>query len=342
MAHTPGIAASSDANNKISAQLQDISSEKSWGDRYKQHTFSSGTYIGINYFINASLSTAITYLVERKYDPKIQEKTRKWGESLANTLGGSSATWSNRLFGVSRGFLITTGGTALVPVIKGLEDHRQSIQFRIGHALDTIQEILGMGNSASKRNIAEYARIKQMLKSGDTSSFNANDLNRLQKQHHLHVNEPGNVHFNEQKLPWLKVIAARITAYMVALPVNSYILHGSKNVPNKWFNYQHYEDLASPKIDKGILGWLPGVKGMVPDERLKVGRIFFNEMLSTVSSSVTHKFVQGKMHKQAQFDGEDANPMPAQAARKQKIADGVKDFRTRESLKPSEPGVALS
>jgi len=298
------------------------SGEQSWGDKYKKFWFNKGTYVGINYFINALISTVVTYVVENKYAKNINQFCSKFGKFEKNA------------FGVSRTFLITSGGNSLVFALKGLEDHRQRLEFGIGHMLDKLQETLGRGNSASKQNIADYGKIKAALKSGQPLDATDAEKARWHHQYRLQTDESGKASFQEHKLSWSKAFLSRAGAFASALVLNAGIIGSLKKLPeSNPVNYNTFtKNKASPWITKFILN--PIGLGKRLDAPSAFSEIMFNEAVSTLSSSIPHRLIQNRLHKDLPDDGwaqDQASGAETNSAIQKIVAGGPRDRLARDS-----------
>ncbi len=311
------------------------SGEKSWGDKYKKFAFNKVTYVGINYFVNAIGSAALTYAT----DTKFRDNFLKLSETLANkfaTHPHGVEKLSGGIFRGIRGFFLTLVGTLLVPIIKGLEDHRKSIEFRFGHMLDVIQEGLGRGNDATRQNMQEYDKIRLEMKSHGSVQFTEEEKHRIWEKHKLEITDRSkSFAFRERKLPWTKVLLARLVGWTAA-NATAFGLGLTDNNNNPMLRYKYHEEKLAPKIGS-VLSKIPGFKKVFSDTNL-FGKLLLQDAIMTVSSSTTHAIVQGKLHnaKHADDDEELTSAPSKSDAHKKILADGPRDFRARTEKTAAE------
>jgi hypothetical protein len=147
------------------ASAPDTNDEKSWGDKYKHKALGLIRNVGINYIVNAGIATLGTYALFKS--PKANGFLQKGIDKIAD---GAISMGAHKELGNFLGeFLVRTqlllcGGHILLPPLKSIHDHRKHLEFEVGHKLDVLQETFGRGNAATKRNIAEYSYIKDMLR----------------------------------------------------------------------------------------------------------------------------------------------------------------------------------
>lgn len=255
--------------------------EASWGDRWKHSMFKLGTYTGINYFINTLLSVAIAYYVERRGDKYLNAIAGFAGKGMAK-FGFSEARQTEAFKSSTKGITLTMGGTILVPVIKGLEDHRNALEFRIGHGLDVLQDKLGKGNKATQENLAEYHAIKTAVKTGKpVEGLSDEAMQLIGKQHGLNVDCDKKLSFKEQKDPWSIYIIARAAAWAAA---------GSTNYTLDFLGLKAGLAATKGTVTKGISKIFPPYKRLAAPDDFSANIV--NDAILTVSSSVTQPFVQ--------------------------------------------------
>lgn len=335
MAHSQDMQNSSTRNGNNILPENDYA--RSWGDRLKKAVFNKELYFGINYLLNAAISTVVTYIVEHRWQANINQFCDAQFGFMS-----SYAKWT------SRTFLITSGGNVLVPVIKKFEDHRQGLQFGIGHQLDRLQQALGKGNNASRRNIADYHKIKTVLRAGNDAGITDEEKSRWKEKYRLQMDN-GRPHFKEHILPWSKAWFSRLGAWTTAWIFNAGVLGSLDRLPaDHTFNYKRFaRSTAAPWVNRTILQRV-GL-GRLFDDPEHFAEIMFNESISTLSSSIPHRFIQGALHNEKKHAGQEkvqqhaptTGRTPAELARRAKVADGQTDFRTREAEKTSETGMSL-
>lgn len=255
--------------------------EASWGDRWKHSMFKLGTYTGLNYFVNTLASVTIAYHMERRGEKYLQAIANVAGKGMAK-FGFNEARQTEAFKSATRGITLTMGGTMLVPVIKVLEDHRNAIEFKIGHGLDVIQDSLGKGNKATKENLAEYQAIKQAVKSGKpVEGLSDEAMGLIGKQHGLNVDCDKKVSFKEQKDPWSIYLLARAAAWAAA---------GGTNYTLSFLGLKTGLAATKGAVTNGISKIIPSYKKMAEPDKFSENIV--NDAILTVSSSVTQPFVQ--------------------------------------------------
>ena len=367
----------SDSNFAVSARTsattqQTESDQKSWGDKYKQKALRDTRNIGINYFLNAGIAIALTYGV-------IKSPANKWLQKGVNAVtNGAVALGAHQELGKFLGeFLVRTqlllvGGHVLIPPLKYIHDHKRKLEFETGHKLDLLQKFLGRGNAATKRNIAEYKYVKDLLNAKPQEL--SNDDKALLGKHYI----GDNFQFNEKPESWKHVLFARglgvasTTALSGVLAAGSY--YGGKDKLNKpWMDVKqkYLKEFGGGFGEKYLAGPLKRIR--IKDPGL-VGELIVLEAIYTAASKLGFDHMERRLlKKQEKADAEaaaaalaqdrqavlqserapmetEAEPLRSHSARvtssldaRRAIIDaGEKGFRARESAKPAETGIAVS
>jgi hypothetical protein len=334
--------------------------DKSWGDRFKKDVFSKGTYVGFNYFFNTGFSVALAYLLKVKFGGQIKDAAISIGTNIAKLFKkGNPETFANSFYSGAQSMMLIAGGTLLVPVIKGLEDRRHKLEFKIGKLLDKLQHKLGHDNVATLQNIEDENKVDAALQ-GKKVDFSQEEKERLKFKHHIDFDDSGKLKFKEHTLSWGKILSARGAAVGAAYITNS-VLGGPIGLTDEKF------DKAAKASFKGVS--LSGIlKRITPDKMVTirrgkpgtesyrevtesaptiVGGLLLNDAILTVSSSVAHSFTQHKLHKEIDSvevpdDKHKESPSSAEIEKRKKLlAEGKKDHRTRVEAAVGEPNHAL-
>jgi len=316
-------------------QAEATSAEQSWGDKFKKQFFNKITYVGVNYFVNAIGSATLAYVFKKNFEEKFKSFAKNIGEKYGSTERSKSKI-AGGTYGAIEGLLLTSVGTLLVPVIKGMEDHRKRVQFRLGHWLDVLQEKMGRGNSATKENIADYTKVRQEMDHKGSVVFTSEEKERLWDKHRLEVGEEsGDLAFKEHELPWTKVLFSRLIGWGAANLTSIGLRVSDRNV-NEKMRYNHYESKAASWIARA-LNKVPGFNRIFPDKQL-FGKLLLQDAIMTVSSSSTHAIVQGRLHKSnpAQQDEAEYN-----SRHRRIVAQGPKTLLSRSETRSSETAIAM-
>ncbi len=256
-------------------------SEASWGDSWKHSFFKLGTYTGLNYFVNTLASVTIAYHIERRGDKYLNAIAALGGKGMAK-FGFNEARQTEAFKSATKGITLTMGGTMLVPVIKMLEDHRNAIEFKIGHGLDVLQDKLGKGNTATQENLSEYQAIKTAIKTGKpVEGISDEAMKLIGKQHGLNVDCDNKLSFKEQKDPWSIYLWARAAAWAAA---------GATNYTLDFLGLKTALSATKGTVTAGISRVFPAYKKMADPNDFSANIV--NDAILTVSSSVTQPFVQ--------------------------------------------------
>lgn len=254
--------------------------EASWGDQWKHSAFNAGTYFWLNYVINTLFSVAIAYQFEMRYDKKLQDFSHVAGKKIADITGLNAEKEAKAFYQGTRGLTLTMGGTLLIPAIKVLEDHRHAIEFKVGHALDVMQDKMGFANTATKENLQEYAAIEASIKTGQPiKGLPPESMKLIGKQHNLNIDCDGKASFHEDKTPWWQMITSRAFAWAAAFGTNN--LLGRVGL-DKALN------ASQGKFTEAISSVLPVYKKMKDPDLFS--KNLANDMVLCVSASVTMPF----------------------------------------------------
>src|SRR5262249_50850830 len=135
--------------------------------------------------------------------------------------------------------LLLCGGHILLPAVKWMHDHRQRLEFSIGHKLDLAQEFFCHGNEASHRNLKDYERLndlretaKQNQKQGNLTPVPLNDDDKkLLARNHVDAQ----LQFVEDPTTWGRVIKARLMGMLGSVIVSmGMALTSQKWLPENW------------------------------------------------------------------------------------------------------------
>lgn len=263
------------------ASLHD-DNEASWGDKWKHSLFKFGTYTFINYFINTLVSAAVSYHIERRGDKHLTAIASVAGKAVAKFTGFSEARQIEGFKNASRAVTLSMGGTALLPVLKALEDNRNAVEFKIGHGLDVLQDTLGRANGATRENLAEYKSIKTAIETHKpVEGLSGKAMGLIGKQHGLQVTRDGKLAFDEEKLPWSHAIVARITAWS-AVAATNYAL--------TFVGLKAALTATQGRITSGISRVIPAYKKMADPDLFSAN--LANDAILTISGAVTQPFIQ--------------------------------------------------
>ena len=242
----------------------------SWGDKYKHKAQHFVRNILVNYIINFGISAAGTYAVLKSplYIKHFEPKVKEWSVKLHAKTNIPPAFSSTivELFTTTQ--LLLCGGHSLLPYMKWSHDNRRKQEFDFGHRLDKLQESLGFGNVASKRNLEEYKYVKDLLKTNKPDALDTTDKALLLK-HGI----DDNLHFKENRQTVWHVVKARLAGMSFTSTLSLILAAGSYLAEQKGITAldfkQKFIDLGnkvgpklysglSPKIikDPGFLGYL--------------------------------------------------------------------------------------
>lgn len=288
---------------KQQSQQSNEVNESSWGDRFKKAAFSFNTYFALNYVVNTLLSVAVAYIFETKFEHKLHSGAYAVGSKVAKFTKGDAKKISESLYMGTKGLSLTMGGTMLVPAIKGLEDNRKGLEFKLGHAFDVLQDKVGAGNSATEENLREYDMLKAAAKTGTAPNVSQEDLDRFRAQHSIGQREDGKYGFQEKRVSWGVALLARVVAWGAAFATNAGLerLIGLKSLLGK----------VTPYATKKLTAIVPPLAKLQDTE--KVSFNFLNDLILCVSSAVTTpmaiKVLRRDKHNPAKHGIEDA-PSP--------------------------------
>ena len=134
----------------------------------------------------------------------------------------------------------------LLPPMKFAHDNRNRIEFDMGHRLDQLQDMLGQGNEATKRNLAEYKYISDLLKA-KPADLSDKDKTLLAK-HSI----SDNFQFNEHRESWKHVLKARATG--VSMTTTLGLLFGAtENFKSEKLHMSVIQEKAGELIGSKVL-----------------------------------------------------------------------------------------
>jgi len=301
-------------NQTSAPNLPEQFKEKSWGDRFKHATFGVSIYAGLNGVFNLILSAVLAYFVELRYQDNIRRGATRLGNWVSTRIGGNAKRLGDAFYNGPMAVVLGGGGWMLLAPIKLLEDRRRRIEFRIGHMLDKMQEAFGRGNSASKDNLADYGKIRTAM--DQKVEFTVDEKERLGK-HRIDIGDDGRATFREHRLPWYKIVAARLTA-LVTTSYGPGALYGYIGLTGKL-------EAAGPKVTRSISKVFPWYTRVFKDPNLLSKNLAIDTLL-TVTVAGAHKITQDILHHDPKETEE----------RKQKIAKKDQSFSAREDAKAAD------
>ncbi len=261
--------------------------EQSWGEKYAGKTLHFFRDILVNYIVNFIISALLTFKVLRSkfnketIDPFI-ERTAEKGErhGIPRALTEFIAKFLTRVQ------LLLCGGHAILPFMHWTHNHRNRLEFRIGHMLDLSQEFFGRGTAASKRSLEEYHHLSSLVAIGDLNQKQldpaapvdpiTDEDKALLAKHH--INE---LQFEEKTKTAWQSIKARLAGMSVTITLS--ILMGissswaEKGKFNKWMWFEEtYEKPSGKWLGKAVFEKLPfvgkGLRELESSERTVAGR----------------------------------------------------------------------
>lgn len=285
--------------------------EKSWGDRFKRFVFGASTHAGLNGVVNLVVSALVAYAIELRYRPQLESGLMKMSNWVSTHLGGNSKRLGAAFYSGMMAVTLGIGGWLLLAPIKWLEDRRHRLEFKIGHSLDRLQKTFGLGNSASKANLADYDKINTAMH--ETIEFTPEEKKRFDK-HHIDIKDDGKLTFREHRLPWYKIITSRLIA-LVVTDYGAGAVFGYTGLTKK------LED-SSPRLTKAISAIFPSYNKIFKDPNL-FSKLLAADVLLTATVAGVHKITQDILHHE-----------PKETKHKKIIAEGRKSYTARhEELK---------
>ncbi len=317
----------------------------SWGDDYKSISYDLGMFGGINYVINTALSAlGIAYQFERRAAEPINRFSEQVGTKIGQVTGLKKASAiAGTSFGV-RAFFLTSGGTALLGIIKKGDENRNRIEYNTSEAYDRLQEKMGKGNDATRYNIELYDLVKDVSekrKRGEQAELDPEIEKELRRKHCITIEPNGDLTFKEVKQNWPDLLKTRSFAIASAVGLN-YLLgltKGNVKDPQVIAQYGKYgkgfgqiERYGTPVI-ANVFEKTPILRSMADKEL--AANILLNDSILTAASAGTHFGMHSNGHGEKEDDCSDipfdyAKSSPATAAKKDILAKG----------KPSESHVA--
>lgn len=352
------------------AQQPDANNEKSWGDKYKHWVLRKGRNFGINFVVNFIISALGTYIVLESPLNKILQKGVDGVAKGAVALGAPK-----KLGGFLGEFMVRTqlllcGGHVLLPPLKSIHDHQKHLEFEIGHKLDILQQSLGRGDAASKRNISEYKYINDLLKA------KPKELSEADKAMLARQSIGDDFRFKENPESWKHVLKARGLGVTFTTTLSALFALGShfgeeKKMP--WMDVKHtYLKKYGEKYGEKWLGRLEKVGIKKPG---LLGELIVLELIYTAASKLGFDHMERRQLRKEQEkermeaetalardkeflkqagirpdDAADIGSIRADAvqqpsapeSRRKIIEEGGKDFRMREASKISDPSPSMA
>jgi len=282
----------------VAAQLPDIE-KQSWGEKFKAKTYHFIRDVLINYIVNFMAAASFTYA----FDVKFGERYAKWVNEKTSA-SKNPALLKFVIQFMTKTQLLLCGGHVLQPLLKWMKDNRKRLEFRIGHGLDLLQEMLGRGNTESKRSIEEYHRVSELVDIGDHNrkyrdavpvQLNEADKGLLAKHK---VDEE--LQFTDRKQSWVRVITARLTGVLCTTMLSiGLALTNSESNPPKVYDFRNkYEkpwgewlgNKVIPRIP--LMNWLFNNKQPMPISRAGttghqlIGEYFIDDAIYTAASKL--------------------------------------------------------
>lgn len=266
-----------DAQKAAVAKEQAAIIGSSWGDKFKRFSFGAAVDVAINYVINTLLSVLIAYNLENRWGVALNRKCHDVARPIAKYINRPAEKLGESLFSATKGISLTFGGTALVPVVKHAKDRRHEYEFKIGHALDVMQDKLGMGNAATEENLREYDIIKKAVATGKKPDLPQEDIDRFKTQHHVESDDKGKYDFKERKASWGNAVVGRALAWGAA---------GGTNFSLQWlFGFNTFLASSASSITKHISKRFPSITKLAKPN--KFSELTINDMVLTVSAAAT-------------------------------------------------------
>jgi hypothetical protein len=332
--------------------------QKSWGDKYKRGTLHFIRDILFNYIINFGTSALFTYAVVETNNP-LNRKFNQFIDAAKSNVGKQVVEFFTRTQ------LLLCGGHIILPFMKYMHDNKNGLEFGIGHKLDRLQEMVGRGNAASKRNLAEYKYINDLMKSKPREL--SDDDKALLAKHCI----GDNLQFDEHRESWKHLIKARATG--VAMTTTLGILFGLTGKFPEKYQMKTIQEKAGQFLSNKGLNKIPRKIIARPEE---LGKYVFLELIYTAASKLGFDHMEKRLLKKQELaeaeaakselkaDKESlpaddihaneaaggrgpvsptaARTTPVLEARRKILESKEQGFLARESAKPAEPGMALS
>ena len=261
---------------------------QSFGQKWAKKAHWFLTDIGVNYFINVTISVGLTYAFEKTLGAKYNNWLDNTLKGIENPTLKSVAKFLTKF--ATKSQILLMGGHTLIPFMKDFHDNKHSQTTSISNKLDGIAETFGFGDDASKQNRADYARLEQLMKD-KPKEVGENDARILSK-----YGVDGSFNFIEEKKTWGDVLKSRLRAMMYSLVTNATLgaiegQTGKGRADEKGLYTRGWADPISsgmgswwPGLGK-IFGKIPGFKKAFPDTEL-FGREYANDLILTAASTI--------------------------------------------------------
>jgi len=336
--------------------------EKSWGEKYKVQTYSFIRNWLVNYFINFMAAATLTFAFDTS---KLGDMFRDTSHKISEKTGNPPLTRFIINF-MTRTQLLLCGGHVLVPLLKWMKDNEKRLQFRTGHALDVLQESLGRGNAASKRNLMEYSHVSTLVRIGDYNSKEINspivpELSEVDKAMLAKNDINEELQFRDKKQPWKDVIKARLTGVLFTTLLSiGLALSSSKSVPKALQFRETYETPWGKWLGDNVFSKIPGAKfferpapaaqrtGMTGHQL--IGEYFIDDAFYTAASKFGFDSMEHKNDKRAaeaearreEAAGKKEDMLLREAAtRKARRMEKPDDYRARADARSNETEAAI-
>ncbi len=270
----------------------DVPCQKSWGDLLKDSLHWWATDIGVNYFANATISVGLTYLFEKTKGENYNKWLKGQTDGIPNKMAKSVAQFAIRFLTKSQ--ILLMGGHFLVPLMKDFNDNRHRQSEWMGDKLDALQEMLGQGNDASRKNRSDYAMLHNILRD------KPKDVSPEQARILVKYGVNSSFDFIEEKRTWKEVILSRLRAMGFSAVTNAAIGGAieapstqkdaaGQEIKNSGLYSRAWANPISKWLGKGF-SKVPGFKKAFPDTEL-FAREYANDVILTAASTIG--FMQG-------------------------------------------------
>ena len=270
---------------------------QSWGERYGLSTLLFTRNWVINYFINFTIGAVGAYKFETS---QLGKRTDVWLDRQAAKLSFLKPSTAKFVIAFpTRNQFLLLGGHALLPVLKVMKDNQQRLTLWTSHKLDQLQESLGYGNEASKRSLAEYSHITELMQAGNPAALTERDKTMLAKH-----NITNDLKFDEYTQSWWTVIKARLIAMTCSTAASMGLgwISGQKSLP-KFLQFRpEVERPFGQWVAKNFITKTPGLRSFFKNRPELIGEYFLDDAILTVVSAGVYNLVEAadeKLHHEA-------------------------------------------
>lgn len=275
----------------------------SFGQKWAKKAHWLLTDIGVNYFVNVTISVGLTYAFEKTLGAKYNAWLDKTLQNIGNPMAKAVAKFVTKF--ATKSQILLMGGHTLIPFMKYFHDNKHAETAAIANKLDGIAGIIGIGDDASKQNREDYARLKQLM-SEKPQQVSENDA-RILSQYGIGQD----FKFIEEKKPWKDVLLSRFKGMMFSLATNATIgategATGNEALGKPGAYNKYWAGPIGNTLGRAFAK-IPGFTKVFPDSTL-FAREYANDLILTAAS--TTGFMMGM--KNSDKNGPDHNELCAE------------------------------